>query len=131
MIRGIQESRNARCILAALFALVLAIRIAIPTGFMPTVAPSGIIITVCTGMGQAKAFLPIEKEGDQSQHSAAESPCTFAAGLGGGLVPSSHAGPQPAVLPAAIVPASRAIADLTVHRLAAPPPPAIGPPARA
>lgn len=131
MIGGIRESRNARRILVMLFALVLAIRVAIPTGFMPTVAPNGIVITVCTGMGQAKAFLPIEKEGDRDRHSTAESPCTFAAGLGGGLIPGSHAAPQPAVLPAAIVPASRAIADLTVHRLAAPPPPAIGPPARA
>ena len=131
MIRGIQESRNARRILAVLFALVLAIRIAIPTGFMPTVAPSGIVITVCTGMGQAKAFLPIEKEGDQDRHSTAESPCTFAAGLGGGLIPTTGAHPAPAILPPSVVPASRAIADLTIHRLAAPPPPAIGPPTRA
>ncbi|WP_447728273.1 hypothetical protein [Sphingomonas koreensis] len=130
MIGRIRESRNARNILAVLFALVLAIRIAIPTGFMPTAAPSGIVITVCTGMGQAKAFLPIEKEGDQDQHSTAESPCTFAAGLGGGLIPSNHARPEPVVLPPSDRPASRAIADLTVHRLAAPPPPAIGPPAR-
>jgi len=131
MIRGIQESRNARRILAMLFALVLAIRIAIPTGFMPTVAPSGIVITVCTGMGQAKAFLPIEKDDGRDQHSPAESPCTFAAGLGGGILPATYAHPEPVVLPRTAIPSSRAIADLTIHRLAAPPPPAIGPPAHA
>lgn len=131
MTGWVRESRNARSILAVLFALVLAIRIAIPTGFMPTAAPSGIVISVCTGMGQAKMFLPIEKDGDHDRHSAAESPCTFAANLGGGPLPSSLADPAPAVLPPAGRFVSRAIADLTVHRLAAPPPPAIGPPARA
>lgn len=130
-MRGwIQEARSARSIFVVLFALVLAIRITIPTGYMPTVAPSGIVITVCTGMGQTKTFLPIEKDGDQDRHSAAEGPCTFAAGLGGGLVPTTHAHPEPVALPPAAA-VSRVIADLTVHRLAAPPPPAIGPPARA
>jgi hypothetical protein len=131
MAEWIRESRNARGILAVLFALALAVRIAIPTGFMPTVAPSGIVISVCTGMGEAKAFLPIEKNDDRDQHSTAESPCAFAAGLGGGYVPPEPTRPAPAIIPVSSAPASRAIADLTVHRLAAPPPPALGPPARA
>lgn len=131
MAGWIRESRGGRNILAVLFALVLAIRIAIPTGFMPTAAPSGIVITVCTGMGEAKAFLPIEKKGDQDRHGTAESPCTFAAGLGSGFTAPDLAGPAPVIAPLAAAPASRAIADLTVHRLAAPPPPAHAPPAHA
>lgn len=130
MAGWIRESRGAHGILAMLFVLVLAIRVAIPTGFMPTAAPSGIVISVCTGMGEAKAFLPIEKDDGRDQHSTAESPCAFAAGPGG-YFPSSAADPAPVVAPVGDMPISRAIADLTVHRLAAPPPPAIGPPARA
>lgn len=131
MAGWIRESRGGRSILAVLFALALAIRIAIPTGFMPAAAPGGIVITVCSGMGETKAFIPIEKEGDQDRHSTAETPCTFAAGLGSGLTTPNAAVSAPLLSPFAAVPASRAIADLTVHRLAAPPPPAHGPPARA
>lgn len=131
MAGWIRESGSGRSILAVLFALVLAIRVMVPTGFMPTVAPSGIVITVCTGMGEAKAFLPIEKEGDEDRHSTAEAPCTFAAGLGDDLSPGRSASAAAVPTPPAIAPASRAIADLTVHRLAAPPPPALGPPAHA
>jgi hypothetical protein len=130
MAEWIRESRNARSILAVLFALALAVRIAIPTGFMPTAAPSGIVISVCTGMGEAKAIHPYEKDDDRAQHRTAESPCVFSAGLGGGYVPPEPTRPAPVVAPVSAAPASRAIADLTVHRLAAPPPPALGPPAR-
>ncbi|HEV7288806.1 hypothetical protein [Sphingomonas sp.] len=131
MAGWIRNARGARSILVVLFALVLAIRVAIPTGFMPTQAPNGIVISVCTGMGAAKAFLPIEKPGDQDRHSDAESPCTFAAGLGGGLLAPATGDPMPAIAPAYAGVASRAPAHRTVHRLAAPPPPSQGPPARA
>lgn len=130
MTEWVRESRGARSILAVLFALVLAIRIAIPTGFMPTSAPSGIVISVCTGMGQVKAFLPTGKEGDQDRHGTAEQPCTFAAALGALLFPPLPDAMAP-IAAALDAPAPRALAHLTTHRLAAPPPPAIGPPARA
>lgn len=127
----LRSSTPARSMVMLLFAVVLAIRMAIPTGFMPTRAPSGIVITVCTGMGEVKAFIPIEKQGEKDRHGPAEQPCAFATGLGDGV---DVALPLIAQLDGPIFmrpPASRAIADLTVHRLAAPPPPAIGPPARA
>lgn len=131
MTRRIRDSRELRCLLGMLFVLALMIRIAIPTGFMPTAAPTGIVITVCTGMGQVKAFVPVERDGDQDRHSAAENPCTFAASLGGDILPPIVASLAPVLPLLANRSASRAIAHLTVHRLAAPPPPAIGPPARA
>lgn len=131
MIRRVQESRSRCNILAVLFALVIAIRIAIPTGFMPTTAPDGIVISVCTGIGETKAFLPTGKDDGQDRHSPAEGPCTFAASLGGADIPSPAAAAVPVIAPVSNAFASRAIADLTVHRLAAPPPPALGPPARA
>lgn len=130
MSEWVRESRGARSILAVLFALVLAIRVAIPTGFMPTSAPSGIVISVCTGLGQVKTFLPTGKEGDQDRHSTAEQPCTFAS-LGGALLFPPLPVAMAPIAAALDSPAPRALAHLTTHRLAAPPPPAIGPPARA
>lgn len=131
MTGWIREARGGRSMLVLLFAFVLAIRVAIPTGFMPTSSPHGIVVSVCTGMGETTLFLPIEREGDADRHGPAEGPCTFAASLGAGLLAPVPAGTALPVTIAQTAPASRAIADLTVHRLAAPPPPALGPPARA
>ena len=69
MAGWIRESRGGRSILLVLFALVLAIRVAIPTGFMPTAAPKGIVISVCTGLGETKAFLPTGDD-DAPEHVA-------------------------------------------------------------
>lgn len=132
MVGMIQGSRVQRCILVMLFALVLAVRIAIPTGYMPTSAPQGIVISVCTGMGQAKAFLPTgDGKSDHDRSTTAEGACTFAAGLGGGLLAATIVPAQIAIAQERAAPSLRAIADLTIHRLAAPPPPSQGPPARA
>lgn len=132
MVGMIRDSRVGRCILAMLFALVLAVRVAIPTGYMPTSAPQGIVISVCTGMGQAKAFLPTsDGKSDHDGSTTADGACTFAAGLGGGLLAATSVTAQIAIAQAIDTPASRAIPDLTVHRFAAPPPPSQGPPARA
>lgn len=131
MTAWIRDSRNARTVLAMLFALVLAIRIAIPVGFMPTQAPNGIVISVCTGMGQAKAFLPIEKDGGKERHSTAEQPCVYAAGLSGALSLPLLSEPEPRFTLALGRPGSLVTTDPAVRRLAAPPPPALGPPGRA
>lgn len=132
LLARIRRSDGARAALALLFACALALRILVPTGFMPTQGAHGVVISLCTGQGAVKAFLPIERQSDKhGHHGVADGPCAFAAGLGGPLI-------GPVLLNFAItapntfdLPVTRAIADLTVHRMAAPPPPALGPPARA
>lgn len=124
----IRRSGKARGLFALLALCVLAIRIAIPTGFMPTQSAHGIVISLCTGEGAKTAMLPMDGK-TSDHHKAADGECAFAAGLGGGMLGASLSVPFASVpLPAALV-SSRAIADLTVHRLAAPPPPAQAPPA--
>ncbi|MEA3390453.1 DUF2946 family protein [Sphingobium sp. CCH11-B1] len=126
----IRRSRGAKGLFALLLLCALAIRVAIPTGFMPTLSVHGLVITLCTGQGAVKAVLPIEKQGDLPDHQSKAGECAFAVGLGGGLI-APPATPMPALVPALpLLIASRAIANLTVHRLAAPPPPAQAPPAR-
>lgn len=132
MAGWIRESRGGRSILLVLFTLVLAIRVAIPTGFMPTAAPTGIVISVCTGLGEAKAFLPTGDDDDApDRHGGATADCTFATGLGGGLIASAAAPLGTFSLAAQGVRTDPALAEFTVHRLAAPPPPAHAPPAHA
>lgn len=132
MSNWVRQSQAGRGLFALLMLCALAIRVAIPTGFMPTQSIHGIVISFCTGHGAVKAVLPIEKGGEPADHQKSKGgECTFAAGLGGGLLNAAASAPwTPSALLAPLV-SSRAIADLTVHRLAAPPPPSQGPPARA
>lgn len=127
-MRGwIRHSTAGRGIFAALLLLALSVRLVVPTGFMPVATSYGIIVSLCSGAGPTEIFIELGKKDSAPQHSAADSPCAFA-GLGAGLANEPPALP-PTVLPMpAIIILGRAIADLTVHRLAAPPPPAIGPP---
>lgn len=115
-----------------LFALLafcaLLVRAIIPTGYMPTVSKDGIVMTLCTGSGAIKTFVPFDDDDGSTHPQPADDGCAFAMSVGSLLTM-----PPPFVQPFIASPAlqSRAIADLTVHRLAAPPPPAHGPPAHA
>lgn len=132
MWRWLSESGRGRVVVGTLFALVLALRILVPTGFMPTRDAQGIVISLCTGQGAIKTVLPASKTDGQSGHDQGDGgSCVFAAGLGSGLLDVDVAGPGAVADFSHGVPRTRAIADLTVHRLAAPPPPAQAPPARA
>lgn len=132
----IRQSQAARGVFALLIFCALAIRLTIPTGFMPTQSIHGIVISLCTGEGAVKAILRVEKDSEPADHDADRDrakggACSFAAGLGSGLLtPASAVRVATPPLFAPLI-AGRAIADLTVHRLAAPPPPAQAPPARA
>lgn len=119
-----------RGILAATVLLVLAMRALAPVGFMPVAGEGKLVIQLCTGTGPETMVLDIRKDGPApaEKHKAADGPCSFAGGFAGGLIEAA----PPAILPPETallrLPHGAAIADLTVHRLAAPPPPAIGPP---
>jgi hypothetical protein len=127
-MRGwIRRLTAGRGVFTVLLLLALSVRLVVPTGFMPVATTYGIIVSLCSGSGPSEIFVELGKKGPAPQHSAADSPCAFA-GLGAGLTNEPPA-LLPTVLPLpAIITLGRAIADLTVHRLAAPPPPAIGPP---
>jgi hypothetical protein len=115
----------------ALLALALAVRVLVPAGWMPAQG-QGMAITICSGAGAESVWIDADgkiHKHDPSQGSMADHPCAFA-GMGapmlGGDVP-----PPPLLLP---VPrdaiASLAQTPATIGQgLAAPPPPATGPPA--
>lgn len=128
----LRESPAARGLFGLLLTLVLAVRVAIPLGYMPSEGPHPITLalTICNGMAPAKSVVTIPVKGDHERKSqASDSACPFAAGLGSGLLSSEPDPTAPVVAPDFAVALFRAITDLTPHRMAAPPPPAHAPPA--
>ncbi|WNO54053.1 hypothetical protein [Stakelama saccharophila] len=127
MTAWIRESKATRGIFVAAALLVLLLRILVPSGFMPVETDGKIVIQLCSGYGPA-GIADLGKKKPTDQHKGSRHPCAFAGGFAGSLLPPIL--PPAAVLPLPTVLLSfgSALADLTVHRLAAPPPPAIGPP---
>jgi hypothetical protein len=131
MLGAIRQSDRARALFAALALLVLAMRVLIPAGFMPTSTAHGVIITLCTGQGAINVVVdrdvspghPADRDTSMDgQH------CAFAGGTAAPLLPD--------ILPFAALPAWQtafgpiafALRTGWIARLAAPPPPASGPP---
>lgn len=116
-----------------LFALLafcaLLVRAIIPASYMPTVSKDGVVMVLCTGNGAVKAFVAFDDEDGRQHPQTADEGCAFAMSVGSLLTAAPPLSPLPFMVSAALQ--SRAIADLTVHRLAAPPLPAHGPPAHA
>nr|WP_047168472.1 hypothetical protein [Sphingomonas sp. Y57] len=125
--RGRQGGRIA----LVLVALALFMRLLVPAGWMPA-ADRGLAITLCTGTGAQQAW--VDEQGNihkgKPGEGQADHPCVFGGfaavldlpmglDLSGGLLP----------VPAAL-PALAATAVAIGQGLAAPPPPATGPPAR-
>lgn len=124
----------ARGLMLAAFACAMLLRFAIPAGWMPVADGSGIRLTICTGMGPmdpaamagmagGRHGLPMPGHG----HADGDHPCTFA-GLAAALV-EPLLPPLPAPSAGAAMPRKPAADLVGVGRgLAAPPPPATGPP---
>ncbi len=76
---------------AALIALALAMKLAVPAGFMPVVSPGQIMILVCTQFGQQHVAIDVSG-GPAKQDDVAkmEQPCMFA-GLGLAWLPGADA----------------------------------------
>jgi hypothetical protein len=126
----VRDSKAGKSLFAIAVLLALSLRILIPTGFMPTINSQGLVVELCSGMSGKTVTIDIGKKlpGEKQQHTA-DSPCVFAAGLGQGLLASAE---LPTILPfvyGLTIFVGTAIADLTISRLAAPPPPSQGPPA--
>jgi len=129
MHRLTRHSDFARGFLAVAMLLVLAMRVAVPAGFMPISLDGKLVVQLCTGSGPATLTLDIGKDAPApGKHKAADSPCAFSGGFAGGLIDAALPVMLTPVLALQRLRQGAAIADLTVHRLAAPPPPAIGPP---
>jgi hypothetical protein len=111
----------------ALLGLALAMRVLVPAGWMPATA-QGFAIAICSGSTTQAAWVDGEgKVHKQAPAPAGDQHCAFA-GLGlpmlGGDVPLVVQ-PERAQAPLAT---TQALASIG-HGLAAPPPPATGPPA--
>ncbi|WP_233281337.1 DUF2946 family protein [Sphingomonas changnyeongensis] len=84
MFEALRTRRVPRGIFAVLLVLVLALRILVPTGFMPTKTADGIVVTICDGLGESRSMvIDLGRSGDagHSGHdeAAGHQPCVFAA----------------------------------------------------
>jgi Protein of unknown function (DUF2946) len=115
----------------ALIALTLALRVIVPSGFMPTTGSDGMIrISMCSGMGPQTAWL--DKSGRIHKDTPAKGqhdpqPCGFGALALGAVTPSVLA-VEPPILPSDIAVFPQSFAVAVGRGLAAPPPPSTGPP---
>lgn len=122
----IRHHAAGRIFLTLLMSLVLMVRIVAPVGFMPAATGTSIAIQICDGADHASRIMldrgiPVEK------HDAADKPCAF--GFGPAAFDLLIATPLPWLL---VTLASAPVVVMTfgpvIPGLAAPPPPAIGPP---
>ena len=114
----------------------MLMRVLIPQGWMPVETGDGWRITICTGMGpmqmdmpaMARAMAPMHHDSGSPGHDAGDHPCAFA-----GFALALDEPPLPVLaLPPLPAPAwlPAIVAAVAIGRgLAAPPPPATGPPA--
>lgn len=82
MFGVIRNKGRARSLFAAVFALALALRIAVPSGFMPVETAHGMVVRICDGMGDSKTMVidlqRSDDRHDQSDHHKPAAPCAFA-----------------------------------------------------
>lgn len=127
MIRASSPFRN---IAAAMILLALALRVIIPSGFMPS-SERGFALTICTGMDTQTVWMDksgkLHKEDPSKGKSVEHQPCAFAGAAMAADVLSADF--QIALAPVALAIPVFAKREISVGSgLAAPPPPAIGPP---
>jgi hypothetical protein len=116
----------------AMFAalLMLAAQLVAPAGFMPVRTAQGVVITLCTGQGAVKMAMPHAPAQAPAERQNDGKHCGFAGAVG---APALPAPPIATPLPAwqlATGPIAFALKTGWMARLAAPPPPSSGPPAR-
>ncbi|RHW16795.1 hypothetical protein D1610_13800 [Sphingomonas gilva] len=133
MFAGIRDgSLMPRPIALAILGAALLLRVLIPTGWMPAHGADGATrITLCTGMGLVQAWVDADgtiHDKQPREKSAADQPCAFAGLAMAGDLPDVAALLEAAALPIATPLATRSSTAIG-QGLAAPPPPATGPPA--
>lgn len=115
----------------ALIALALTMRVLIPGGWMPAAAGDGFAITLCTGTGMDTAWVDAEGRVHKEKpagEAGADQHCAFA---GMGMAMLDGDAPAAIIAPALaqVVLPGRQLQVAIGQGLAAPPPPATGPPA--
>jgi hypothetical protein len=115
---------------AALIVLALAVRVIIPSGFMPS-SERGFALTICTGMDTQTVWMDskgkLHKEDPAKGKSVEHQPCAFAGAAVADDQPDEYF--DIAFLHVASAVAVFSSSEVSVGTgLAAPPPPAIGPP---
>lgn len=115
----------------AMVVLALMARMLVPQGWMPSRAP-GQVISICTGVdGMTKAILgkdgTLKELPEGGEHETSENPCAFAGIAMGGALPDMAAARARLNAVSRELPAQTY--SVSIGRgLAAPPPPATGPP---
>lgn len=128
MIRGMGQTRQH--LMLALVALALAVRVLVPAGWMPSFDAGRPTIMLCTGAGMAEAWVDADgkiHKTSPDKNGKSSGFCAFSTlGLGFGALALGFF--IAAVFnPARVTPFARQ--QISVGRgLAAPPPPARGPP---
>ena len=123
--------RTRQHLMLTLMVIALAVRMVLPAGWMPSVANGQATITLCTGAGMVEAWVDadgkLHKEAPVKKH-VGDQPCAFA-GVGAATDVPAFASIALA-LPFIAQPAlAFAFNNVAIGLgLAAPPPPAIGPP---
>lgn len=133
MLGAIRRSEHARGLLAALALLVFAMQLIAPSGFMPIRTDRGVVVTLCTGQGAVNVIVHRDSvPGDDAPATddrATTKPCIFAGAAAQAPLPSLAL--AEATLPVwtlAFGTIAFALKTGWIARLAAPPPPALGPP---
>lgn len=116
---------------AAVFVLMaLSMRVAIPSGYMPS-SERGFALTICAGMDSQTVWMDksgkLHKEDPSKGKSVEHQPCAFAGAAIAADFPANAL--QIAMPPVALAAPVFAKREVSIGSgLAAPPPPAIGPP---
>lgn len=134
---------HSRAFTALLLAVVLCGKLLVPSGWMPVSTQAGLTIMLCSGDGPAQAWVDSagklhhghkpndSTKGDGTKdHSSGKDPCPYGALTAPAAIPAALALAAPPLPSApAVPPPARAVA--VGRGLAAPPPPATGPPVSA
>jgi len=132
MLGAIRHSDKARALFAALALLVLAMRVLMPSGFMPVATAHGVIVTLCTGQGAVNVLVDRDKSPTKPDPKGmAGEHCPFAGGAAAPLLADAMLGVTLPAWQLATGPIALALRTGWIARLAAPPPPSSGPPAAA
>jgi hypothetical protein len=119
-----------RCFAAMLILMALSVRIAVPAGWMPS-GEKAFALTVCTGMDVSTIWLDskgkLHKEDPSKGKAVDHAPCAFAAAHALADIPAGVADAVATPHLPKVLPTGGGHVSIG-HGLAAPPPPAIGPP---
>jgi hypothetical protein len=126
---GFRDSKHS--LLLALMIFALAVRMIIPTGWMPSMIAGKATITLCTGAGMVEAWVDADgkiHKDSPAKKGAGDQPCAFAGLSAAADAPSYAELSLEPLLPPQLVPGAALTGVAIGLGLAAPPPPAIGPP---